>query len=319
MFDGKAFGEELVGVVKGYVDRATAPLLERIGELENRQPEPIERMVGEAVAKIPLPRDGNDVDPAIIRQMVSEAVAALPVPSPGKDADPAIVQRMVEEAVSAIPPVERLPPIEPDMDAIAGMVAREVEKRFAGIPVPQDGKSITVDDVRPLINEAIGKAVGAIREPKDGVGLGGALIDRTGNLVVTLTDGTTRELGPVVGKDVDQQVIERSIADAVSAIPKPRDGSDGLGFDDLQFEHDGERGFALKFVRGVQVKRFEFRVPLTIYRGVWREGTHEKGDAVIWAGSLWVAQKDTDAKPDSGGGWQLAVKRGRDAKDAAKI
>lgn len=36
---------------------------------------------------------------------------------------------------------------------------------------------------------------------RDGVGLAGALIDRGGALVVTLTDGTTRELGLVVGKD----------------------------------------------------------------------------------------------------------------------
>lgn len=43
-FDGKAFGAEMTEIVKGYVDRATAPLLKRIEELEAR----------------PLPIDGKD-------------------------------------------------------------------------------------------------------------------------------------------------------------------------------------------------------------------------------------------------------------------
>jgi hypothetical protein len=36
---------------------------------------------------------------------------------------------------------------------------------------------------------------------KDGVGLAGALIDRDGSLVVTLTNGEVKSLGSVVGKD----------------------------------------------------------------------------------------------------------------------
>jgi hypothetical protein len=56
-----------------------------------------------------------------------------------------------------------------------------------------------------------------------------------------------------------------------------------------------------------------------IDRGVWREGQYKAGDAVTWAGSLWIAQKDTDAKPDSGDGWRLSVKRGRDGKAAEPV
>lgn len=36
---------------------------------------------------------------------------------------------------------------------------------------------------------------------RDGVGLAGAIMDRSGNLILTLTDGSTRDLGLVVGKD----------------------------------------------------------------------------------------------------------------------
>ncbi|USA39627.1 hypothetical protein NCF86_00235 [Pelagerythrobacter marinus] len=36
MFDGEAFGQEMVEIFKGAIDRATAPLLARIEELEKR-------------------------------------------------------------------------------------------------------------------------------------------------------------------------------------------------------------------------------------------------------------------------------------------
>lgn len=39
MFDGEAFGAEIVAAVKSYVDKTVAPLLARIAELEARAPE----------------------------------------------------------------------------------------------------------------------------------------------------------------------------------------------------------------------------------------------------------------------------------------
>lgn len=92
-------------------------------------------------------------------------------------------------------------------------------------------------------------------------------------------------------------------------------GKDGLGFDDLSVEHDGERGFTLRFVRGEQVREFPFTIPAVLDRGVWREKTWAKGDGVTWGGSFWIAQKDTATKPDTpNSDWRLAVKRGRDGK-----
>jgi len=38
-FDGKAFGQEIVSIVKGYVGEKLAPILERLDALEKRQPE----------------------------------------------------------------------------------------------------------------------------------------------------------------------------------------------------------------------------------------------------------------------------------------
>jgi hypothetical protein len=285
MFDGKAFGEEIAGVVKAYVDRTMSPLAAENASLRERL----------------------------------TALESRSLDDPGHDADRAVIERMIADALASLEPSANGKAAELDMDVVGSMIDAAVTLKVAHIPAPEAGKSVTVEDVSPMIAELVAKAVEAAPPAKDGVGLAGALIDRTGELVVTLTNGDAKHLGPVVGKDVDQSAVERSIADAVAAIPKPSDGRDGFGFDDLEFEHDGERGFTLKFVRGDQVKSFGFRVPVTIYRDVWREGAYEKGDAVTWGGSLWIAQKDTDAKPDSGDGWRLAVKRGRDAKDPAKL
>ncbi len=99
-----------------------------------------------------------------------------------------------------------------------------------------------------------------------------------------------------------------------------RDGIDGLGFDDIQVDHDGERSFTFRFVRGDQHKTFgAFTVPAVIYRGVFSEGqTYAKGDSVTWGGHMWIALDQTALKPDEHGAaakaWQLSVKRGREGK-----
>lgn len=138
---------------------------------------------------------------------------------------------------------------------------------------------------------------------RDGVGLGGALIDRTGNLVVTLTDGTTRELGIVIGKDGEAG----------------RDGRDGFSLEsfDATLMDDG-RTVLLSFEQGDQSFKVELGIPAMIYRGVFKDGhRYEKGDTVTWGGSLWHCDAaETSDKPDgTEKHWTLAAKRGRDGKD----
>lgn len=68
----------------------------------------------------------------------------------------------------------------------------------------------------------------------------------------------------------------------------------------------------------------EFRFSTVLDRGVYKaEHSYAPGDAVTWAGSIWIAQKlDSNGvsapsygKPGTAGsGWRLAVKAGRDAR-----
>jgi hypothetical protein len=172
-----------------------------------------------------------------------------------------------------------------------------------------------------------------------------AFVDRSGVLMVTRGDGTVREAGIVVGRDgkdgatIDDFAallapIKAQLA-KLAARPEPqpgrdgqaglpgrdgapgKDGADGLGFDDLQVSYDGERKITFRFVRGENVKGFDFTVPMAIYREVFKEGTaYVTGDQVSFGGSIWHCLEPTTAKPGQGNpAWRLATKHGRDGKD----
>ena len=146
-----------------------------------------------------------------------------------------------------------------------------------------------------MVAEAVKEAVAALPEPKagkDGVGINDLFRAEGGHLVAVLTDGTTKDLDKFVGKDGD-------------------DGEPGLGFDDLDLLHDGERTFTFKMYRGEQTLERSFVIPVMLDRGIYDEkATYEKGDAVTYGGSVWIAQGITRDKPNTGKGWRLAVKRG---------
>ena len=53
------------------------------------------------------------------------------------------------------------------------------------------------------------------------------------------------------------------------------------------------------------------------YCGVWREGeSYRKNNFCTHDGSVWVCLCDTEGRPGQSLQWQLAVRKGRDGKDA---
>jgi integrin beta 3 len=135
---------------------------------------------------------------------------------------------------------------------------------------------------------------------RDGAGIVDGFINRDGHLIATLSDGTTRDFGEIVGKDGRDGEAGK-------------DGRDGFGFDDMDVNVlDDDRTIELSFRRGDEVKAFTLKWPTMIYRGVYSQGKeYEAGDAVTWGGHVWIAERSTSAKPDQPGeGWRLAVKRG---------
>jgi hypothetical protein len=143
----------------------------------------------------------------------------------------------------------------------------------------------------------------------DGIGLADALIDKDGQLVLTMTNGQTKTLGVVVGRDgIDGR-------DGAKGEP----GRDGFSLDDFDATlMDDGRTVILSFERGDAAFKVELGIPAMIYRGVFKEGaTYVRGDTVTFGGSLWHCDEPTDTKPCDGvKSWTLAAKRGRDGKSA---
>lgn len=278
----------------------------------------IEVIVTRHVAALPPAEPGksvtaDDVAP-LIGHAIEKAVAAIELPAP----DMVMIAHMIGEKVEAV--VASLPPAQPGKSVTVEDVRPMLAELVAALPPAQPGKSVTVEDLAPLVVSEVGKAVVAAMPIKDPVGLAGALIDREGELVITLSDGSTKALGRVVGRDgadVDMDAVHERIASEVKALPKPRDGVDGVGFDDMELV-DVEGDLFLRFTRGEVVK--DFYLPVPTDRGVWVEREFRKGAGVTWGGSFWMAQRDTSAKPDTpDSGWRLSVKRGRDGASAFDV
>lgn len=88
--------------------------------------------------------------------------------------------------------------IPPIVARVRDEVAKEVSAKIAALPQPEDGepgKSVTLDEVRPLVLEAVGEAVKSIPVPKD-------------------------------GKDADPVDVKAIVAEVVAQIPVPKDGKD---------------------------------------------------------------------------------------------
>jgi hypothetical protein len=305
-------------------------------------PEVIAAQVERAVAALPRPADGKSVSAEdiapVVERAVAQAVAALPPAPAGKDADPEVITAEVERAVAALPrpadgrtpteadiepivaaAVAALPPAPAGRDADPEVTAKLIEAQVAAMPRPADGKSVSVEDLAPVIERAVAQAVAARPPAKDGVGVTGALIDREGRLVLTLSDGAVKELGVVLGKDADMEALAAICVREIEKIPRPRDGIDGLGFEDVQVVHDGERQVTIRFARGEHVKEFALTIPAIIDRGIWREGKFAKGDGVTWDGSFFIAQCDTEQKPLLHQDWRQAVKAGRPGKNTETV
>lgn len=239
------------------------------------------------------------------------------------------VKLVVESAVKALPPTEI-----PELPNVSKMVSEAV----AALPVPADGKSLTPEDIRPLLKELVESAVAEIPAPRD-------------------------------GKDADPEAIKSAVSDALAALPAPAspvpgaDGRDALqieilpcidaeksyprgtyathsgglwrsfektagmrgweclvdGISAVDVANDDERMFTVTVTRASGACETKtFGIPVMIYRGVFKsEGSYQRGDTVTWGGSLWHCDETTADKPGEIGskGWTLATKRGRDGKD----
>lgn len=186
MFDPEAFGRAMGETIR----KAVEPLHAEIAALKSLLAErpdfskTIAEEVKGQVALIAIPKDGKDCDMEAVKAMVSEAVKAIPVVN-GKDGS----------------------------DGSNGKDGTNGE----------NGKSVTIDEVAPLIDQAVKSiradadetlqaAIKAIPVPKDGRDGTNGSDGRDGTSV------TVKELEPL---------IKDAVRNWTEGLPVPKDGKDG--------------------------------------------------------------------------------------------
>jgi hypothetical protein len=313
--------EKFVAGVQDYIARALAPVVKRMEAVEQRfetlaVPERGEKgEPGERGPEGPAGRDGaagQDGQPGE-RGPPGESIK-------GEKGDPGSDGKDGRNAFEVAVSLGYEGSVHDWMASLAGSKGEKGERGEAGESIKGekgdpgesikgdpgvDGKSVTVDDVLPLIDAA----VKAIPSPKDG---------QPGKDGKSVTVEEIRELLELQHTkwvlDFERRAQE-FLQRAFDAVPKPRDGIDGLGFEDMREEYDGERTVTRIYERAGVKREFKFKLPALIERGVYRQGQpYERGDGVTAGGNYWIAQKDTAAKPGESDDWRLAVRRGRDGK-----
>lgn len=315
------------------IKTATAPLVARLSSVEQR------------LASLPVPKDGvdgkdgapgeagpagKDADASEI-WMLKADVELLRKELAEKDGARAldtleIMHEAVKKAVAEIPkPKDGAPGQSIDPEDVDAMVAAHLTKAMSDQVFPNESDicasvlSELSKSVQPMVAAEVKQAVGALPVPKDGVGVAEVFIDYEGHLIQTMTDGRTKDVGVVVGRDADMEALRATIMKTLDSWPKPKDGKDGLGFDDLEAVFDEHGRLSLKFSRGDESKTF--RVPCSVYRGIYRpDQTYEKGDVTTFGGSGFIAQKDGAlGKPAECDDWKMIVQRGRDARTPVAV
>ena len=217
-----------------------------------------------------------------------------------------VVRDSTAPLIKRIEELERLlsiPPVDIDIDLIAKTAA-------ALIPTPKDGANGKdgVDGKNGIDGVSGQKGADGVngKDGKDGESVSAETV------IASVSASFERRFSDM------QLSWERQARDtfekAVDRMPVPKDGvngKDALPVESIDIVQDG---------RNVVIKlgstEHAIKIDSVIDKGVWRDEGYEKGDAVTYGGSLWIAQVDEprDA-PGTSKDWRLAVKKGRDGRD----
>lgn len=331
------------------------------GEAAQVTSEFIDALVIRVAALVPAPKDGKDASAPDISSIIAAVLEGLPdIDALVKDQVHSKVLEAVAVAVAGLPkPQDGKDGVSPTAAQVAAAMMPElreaaeavIKEEVAALPTKQGekgekGDSVSLTEVRVMINEESARLVAALPKPKD-------------------------------GESVHPDSIRQMVADAVAALPKPRDGCDGKDAAQLdtlpsideaksyrrgtwashnngliravrqtdpvrdgdliaagwtvivegvaavvvsQGDDPREITVASMLTSGVKSISTVF-IPMVMYKEVWREGEYKQGDAVTWGGSMWYCMRTTSEKPAYGcADWKLMVKEGRPGKDAgAKV
>lgn len=275
MFEGEALGKQLTVIVRDFLARSIATVTTKLDALE-------QRVAGISAGKDGAPgAPGKDGANGIDGAPGSRGGDGIN----GKDGAPGDKGDIGERGAAGAPGMagkdgEAGPKGDPGQSGKDGIDGPPGRDGIAGKDGARgsDGKSVTLDDLRPMFETEMARA----------------LLDferRAGDVLQRAIERIPKPKDGVDGLSIENFTVEH----------------DGDGNVTLRFQ----RGEVHKEFT-IRLPRFK---DCGVYRGATE---YRQGDAVTWGGSLWLAQKDGQlTKPETpDSGWRLAVKAGRDGKAA---
>lgn len=233
--------------------------------------------------------------------------------APGKDGAPGLDGKDGEPGPAG-------PPGEPGADGRDGIDGRD------GAP-GQDGKSVSIDEVAMLVEQAVQKALAAAPVAKDGAPGRDGVDGANGADGAPGRDALHLEILPAI--DADKAYPRGTYAKHAGGLWRSFETTTGMkgweciveGDSDDQVELGADlRTFTYRKIKSSgRVIEKTFTLPVVIHKGVFKAGEqYEAGDATTWDGSTWIAQRSTQEKPGVSDAWRLSTKRGRDGRDGLR-
>lgn len=298
----------------------------------------LRELVDNAVAALPKAVDGKDGREGLHGKDGRDGVDGKDGRNgiDGKDGAPVdettlrlTVAGEVAKQVASLPPAQPGAAGKDGRDGIDGKTpdtGEIVQRVLELVPVPKDGAAGR-DGISPDPAAIAQKVLELIPKPKDGVD------GRDGRDGVDGKSFTIEEAKTVLDSMAArwQLEFERRATDtmqsAIASIPLPRDGRDGkdgthgIDFDaiELELQEDGRTVDFILRRDDVEIRR-SVCFPVMLDADVFKDGTeYRQGDCVTYGGQLFVARRSTTGTPLRSPDWRLAVKKGRDAREAREV
>lgn len=193
------------------------------------------------------------------------------------------------------------------MQAFEGQMDKAVDKavadKVAALPPAapgQDGKSVTLEDVAPLIDTAVKEAFAAIPAPKDGESVDMDVVKAT--IEAAVKTAVAAIPAPAPGKDADPAEVEKMVKAAVAEIPPAKDGK-SVSVEEVAAMVAEQVAKAVAEIKLPEPKDGRDALDIEIMPAIDEEKSYPRGLYATHRGGLWKSWKQTKGMV----GWECIV------------
>ena len=217
--------EDLIPVVDKAVERVAESL-----EAPEVDYETVKSFITDEVAKIPAPEDGKSVTIEEVRPLIDEAIRLIELP----EVDYEAVKDFIAGEVAKIPAPENGKSVT--VEEVTPLLKKLVDA--VELPIPKDGEdgtSVTLDDLKPVIEDAVKAAVSELPAPKDGKDADPVDMEAIEKNIEDKVLASTKDAQSLMIVEV-KPLIAEAVKSALAEIPKPKDGEPGKDADPINMD-----------------------------------------------------------------------------------